>query len=48
MFLVDKYKYRFEIDDKTCPYKVRKVQIIAPGVDAKSFMEFDKLNECMD
>ena len=46
MFLVDKYKYQFEIDDKSCPYKVKKIGIIAPGVDTKTFNISDLSNKC--
>jgi len=46
MFLIDKYKYQFEIDDKSCPYKVKKIGIIAPGVDTKTFNISDLSNKC--
>jgi hypothetical protein len=46
MFLVDKYKYKFEIDEKSCPYKVKKVGIIAPGLDTKTFNISDLSNKC--
>ncbi len=45
--LIDQYKYRYEIEDSKCPYKIKKIKLIAPGVDARPFNHLKKLKKCI-